>query len=57
MARFATIKAEFVLETAVFFSAVSFPKARMLRNRGIDLRSSVTRLRFGQEEEGVVLVV
>src|SRR6266436_1715961 len=39
MARFATIKAEFVLETAVFFFRCKFSKGlRTLRNRGIDLR-------------------
>src|SRR6266404_6849767 len=38
MARFATIKAEFVLETAVFFFHRKFSKGlRMLRNRSIDL--------------------
>src|SRR6266404_7780315 len=38
MARFATIEAEFVLETAVFFFCCKFSKGlRTLRNRGIDL--------------------
>src|SRR6266403_2551789 len=38
MAWFATIKAEFVLETAVFFFHCKFTKGlRTLRNRGIDL--------------------
>ena len=38
MARFATIKAEFVLETVVFFFCRKFSKGlRTLRNRGIDL--------------------
>jgi len=40
MARFATIKAEFVLETAVFFFRCKFSKGLWtLRNRGIDLCS------------------
>src|SRR5712664_1324292 len=38
MARFATIKAEFVLETAVFFFRCKFTKGlRALRNHSIDL--------------------
>src|SRR5882757_8053446 len=38
MARFATIKAEFVLETAVFFFRCKFTEGLgTLRNRGIDL--------------------
>src|SRR6266404_5121825 len=38
MARFATVKAEFVLEMAVFFFCHKFSKRlRMLRNHGIDL--------------------
>ena len=38
MAWFATVKAEFVLETAVFFFCRKFSKGlRTLRNRGIDL--------------------
>src|SRR6266404_5588383 len=38
MAGFATVKAEFVLETAVFFFCRKFTKGlRALRNRGIDL--------------------
>src|SRR6266404_1623342 len=38
MAWFATVKAKFVLETAVFFFRCKFSKGlRTLRNRGIDL--------------------
>src|SRR6266404_6378898 len=38
MARFATVEAEFVLETAVFFFSHEFSETlRVLRNHGIDL--------------------